>query len=157
MHLTNDGIQCKNEDKYGKHEEGNKLSYLTFSDYLTKRNTKHANVFANKILPRCAELVRESVCATQQELNRSKRSHCFELLGYDFMVDDQFKTYLIEINSNPCLEDWSCSLLRDMLPVLIDQVIAKATGTKSATASAHRLAKNDAEKDQLAQAVRRHL
>ena len=27
----------------------------------------------------------------------------FELLGYDFMVDTNLKTWLIEVNTNPCL------------------------------------------------------
>ena len=27
----------------------------------------------------------------------------FELLGYDFMIDDNLDVWLIEINQNPCL------------------------------------------------------
>lgn len=33
IHLTNDAIQ-KNSTFYGKHEEGNKLSYSEFQKYL---------------------------------------------------------------------------------------------------------------------------
>ena len=29
--------------------------------------------------------------------------HSFELFGYDFMIDEAFKVYLIEANINPCL------------------------------------------------------
>lgn len=28
----------------------------------------------------------------------------FELLGLDFMIDENLKIYLIEVNTNPCLE-----------------------------------------------------
>ena len=34
----------------------------------------------------------------------------FELFGYDFMIDDNMQVYLIEVNTNPCL-DTSPSLL----------------------------------------------
>ena len=156
MHLTNDGIQCKGgADQYGKHEEGNKLSYETFDTYLTKTSPEKRGAMTNTILPRIKELVHESIDATHRNLNSKNRSHCFELLGYDFMVDDELKTYLIEINSNPCLEDWSCPLLRDMLPVLLDKVLTKVTGTASAsTTSTHRLEKNDREREALAQKAR---
>ena len=35
----------------------------------------------------------------------------FELFGYDFMIDEDLKVYLIEVNTNPCLETASCPLL----------------------------------------------
>jgi len=28
----------------------------------------------------------------------------YEVLGFDFMLDDNMKLYLIECNTNPCLE-----------------------------------------------------
>lgn len=28
----------------------------------------------------------------------------FELIGFDFMIDNDLKLYLIECNTNPCLE-----------------------------------------------------
>jgi len=41
-------------------------------------------------------------------------NNSFELFGYDFMIDDQFKVYLIEVNTNPCLET-PCSLLSSLI------------------------------------------
>ena len=35
----------------------------------------------------------------------------FELLGFDFMLDRDLNLTLIEVNTNPCLETNSCSLL----------------------------------------------
>ena len=126
MHLTNDGVQCKAEKGgYGKYETGNKLSYATFEEYLGRTRPEARGALGEVILPRVRELVVESIEATAATLNPERRSHCFELLGYDFMVDEGLNTWLIEVNSNPCLEDWSCPLLKGMLPVMVNQVVGK--------------------------------
>jgi len=39
----------------------------------------------------------------------------------DFMIDDCLKPWLIEINTNPCLE-LSCPLLERIIPSLVEQV-----------------------------------
>jgi D-alanine-D-alanine ligase-like ATP-grasp enzyme len=33
------------------------------------------------------------------------QKHTFELLGYDFIFDEELNTILIEVNTNPCLEE----------------------------------------------------
>ena len=43
----------------------------------------------------------------------------FEIFGYDFMLDDNFKLSLIEVNTNPCLETES-PLLARIVPELLD-------------------------------------
>ena len=35
------------------------------------------------------------------DLNRKESN--FELLGLDFMIDENFNPWLIEVNTNPCL------------------------------------------------------
>jgi len=34
-------------------------------------------------------------------LNPNKRKNVFEFLGYDFLIDEDFRTWLIEVNTNP--------------------------------------------------------
>jgi hypothetical protein len=36
-------------------------------------------------------------------MNPNKISPCFEFFGFDFMVDVDFRTWLIEVNTNPYL------------------------------------------------------
>ena len=45
----------------------------------------------------------------------------FELFGYDFMIDQDFKVYLIEVNTNPCIETSPCPLLQRLITQLLDQ------------------------------------
>lgn len=42
-------------------------------------------------------------------------------MGYDFIMDDKLNTYLIEVNTNPCLEE-SNSLLKSLVPRMIDDM-----------------------------------
>ena len=44
----------------------------------------------------------------------------FELFGYDFMIDEDCKVYLIEVNTNPCLET-PCALLQRLITQVLDQ------------------------------------
>lgn len=52
-------------------------------------------------------------------LNPHCKRHSFEIMGYDFMIDEQLRPWLIEVNTNPCLEETS-ALLRQLLPRMID-------------------------------------
>ena len=60
----------------------------------------------------------DTIRATFHLLDTSKRINSYELFGYDFMFDREFRPYLIEVNSNPSLECSSTLLSRlfhDML------------------------------------------
>ena len=57
-------------------------------------------------------------------LNKNDRSYSFEIFGYDFMIDQSYKVYLIEVNTNPCLEE-SSSLLKQLIPRMLGYIIIK--------------------------------
>jgi tubulin polyglutamylase TTLL1 len=44
-----------------------------------------------------------------------------QIFGYDFMIDQHYKVYLIEVNTNPCLEA-SSPLLGRIIPSMLDSV-----------------------------------
>ena len=48
-----------------------------------------------------------------------KRINTFEVFGLDFMFDEEFKPYLIEVNTNPCLE-LSSPLLARLIPTMLE-------------------------------------
>ena len=52
-----------------------------------------------------------------------QRRHCtFEIFGYDFMIDEDFKPWIIEVNTNPCLE-LSSPLLARLIPSMLENAI----------------------------------
>ena len=56
----------------------------------------------------------------KDNIKLTPNSNQFELLGYDFMIDQNMKLYLIEVNTNPCLET-PCPLLQKLIPNVLDQ------------------------------------
>jgi hypothetical protein len=68
------------------------------------------------------KLAADTIKATYQQIDANRNLHSFELFGYDFMVDDNQKVWLIEVNTNPCLE-LSSSLLSRLIPALVENVV----------------------------------
>jgi len=56
-----------------------------------------------------------------KKINPFRRKHCFELFGFDFMLDADMNVWLIEANTNPCIEE-SSKLLEMLLPRMIDDM-----------------------------------
>ena len=52
---------------------------------------------------------------------RCQNTNQFELFGYDFMIANDLKLYLIEVNTNPCLDTSPCALLQKLIPNILDQ------------------------------------
>lgn len=78
--------------------------------------------FRTHVMPTIKEIVSISMLSVRNSLNANDRKHCFELFGFDFFIDEQFKTWLLEINTNPCIEE-SSHLLEQLLPRMIDDAL----------------------------------
>jgi hypothetical protein len=60
--------------------------------------------------------------SVESKINANNRKYCMELFGYDFILDQDLNPWLIEVNTNPCLEE-SSSLLKQLLPRMIDDCL----------------------------------
>ena len=60
-----------------------------------------------------------SLLSVRYKINKNERKFCFEIFGYDFIIDSEFNVWLIEVNTNPCLEE-SSPLLAEYIPRMLD-------------------------------------
>jgi len=60
-------------------------------------------------------------CA-KEKINRNDRKYSFEIFGFDFLIDKNFDAYVIEVNTNPGLEE-SSNLIKILLPRMIDDAM----------------------------------
>lgn len=92
-HLTNDAIQ-KHVEGYGRFEAGNKLSYADFQKHLDHYHP--GTSFQKDIYPSIKRIVTDTMIATFDKIDIHRRLNSFEIFGYDFMIDDKMKVWLIE-------------------------------------------------------------
>ncbi|CBN79981.1 conserved unknown protein [Ectocarpus siliculosus] len=143
IHLTNNAVQ-RRSPSYGHDEPGNKLTLADLQDWLDGDESIHkgnaCGWVEQTLRPRMHSMVATSVAAASQAgINRRGRPYAFELLGYDFMVDDDLRVYLIEVNSNPCLE-FVCPLLQGMIVRVIDDTLSIALDSVFRPPEKHRTA-----------------
>lgn len=120
VHLTNNAVQ-QYEANYGKLEEGNTLSFAQASE-MVSRTGKMVDFYEilNGAIQDIIIMTLKSV--DLGKLNPAGKKHQFEILGYDFMIDENLQPWLIEVNTNPCLEETS-ALLKSLLPRMIDDAL----------------------------------
>jgi hypothetical protein len=75
--------------------------------------------FMRDLFPRMERLVTDTFRACFGKIDPNRNQNGFEIFGYDFMLDENFKTYLIEVNTNPSLEI-CCPLLARIIPELLE-------------------------------------
>lgn len=108
-----------NSEDYGKFESANKLSINDFQRYLDQNYPQKSVCFMRDLFPVMERLVTDSFRAVYEKIDPQRLQNSFEIYGYDFMIDENFKVYLIECNTNPSLEI-CCPLLARIMPELLD-------------------------------------
>jgi hypothetical protein len=56
------------------------------------------------------------------KVNTNDRKYTFEIFGYDFIMDKELNMYLLEVNTNPGLEE-SSPLIKMLVPRMIDDAL----------------------------------
>ena len=68
------------------------------------------------------DIVIDTISSFQNEYS-PKWKHCFELLGYDFLIDQDYWVWLLEVNTNPYLGMVN-EYITGLLPKMIDEALA---------------------------------
>uniref|UniRef100_A0A7N8XMR0 Polyglutamylase complex subunit TTLL1 n=1 Tax=Mastacembelus armatus TaxID=205130 RepID=A0A7N8XMR0_9TELE len=96
VHLTNVAIQ-KHGDDYN-HVHGGKWTVSNLGLYLESTRGKEVT---SRLFDQIHWIVVQSLKAVAPVMNNDK--HCFECYGYDIIIDDKLKPWLIEVNASPSL------------------------------------------------------
>ncbi|KAJ8386688.1 hypothetical protein AAFF_G00168040 [Aldrovandia affinis] len=96
VHLTNVAIQ-KHGDDYN-HVHGGKWTVSNLRLYLESTRGREVT---GRLFDQIHWIMVQSLKAVAPVMNNDK--HCFECYGYDIIIDDRLKPWLIEVNASPSL------------------------------------------------------
>ncbi|XP_027477305.1 probable tubulin polyglutamylase TTLL9 isoform X3 [Zalophus californianus] len=126
VHLTNVAVQKTSPDYHAK--KGCKWMLQRFRQYLA---SKHGPEAVETLFSDMDNIFVRSLQSVQKVIISDK--HCFELYGYDILIDENLKPWLLEVNASPSLtassqEDYELKicLLEDTLHVV--DMEARLTG-----------------------------
>lgn len=114
IHLTNSSIQKHNQNVQNDSLDtilgGTKICLKTLKERLGKMGINW-----EKIWQQIIEVIIKSLIAVQSEI--PSYPCCFDLVGYDIMIDQNLQSWLVEINSSPSLarENYLDDLIKQQL------------------------------------------
>jgi tubulin monoglycylase TTLL3/8 len=126
IHLSNVAVQENyiNGKRSEKLPENNFMTSEQFKQYLSEIGAD--DVWENMIYPGMKEAVINTMIATQEVTD--SRKNAFELYGADFMMSDDYKPWLLEVNSSPGMLPSSvekaklcAAVIGDTIKVVLDQ------------------------------------
>lgn len=119
IHLTNVSIQKHGEDYNESH--GGKWNIRNMLLFLEATRGKEA---VDKMWQNIKFIMIQSLKACQNSMINDK--HCFECYGYDIIIDDNLKPWLIEVNASPSMSSTTrgdrimkTSLVSDILNIMV--------------------------------------
>jgi hypothetical protein len=128
IHLTNVAIQRTSED-YNP-EKGSKWSLQSLREYLTARHGREKVQHMFNLIDVIVVRTLQSVCHCVLQ-----DKHCFEVYGFDVLIDRNLVPWLLEVNASPAFtpsneEDYilKCGLIDDTVSVL--DLEGRLTGTE---------------------------
>mgnify|MGYP002624407391 CR=1 FL=1 len=116
IHITNHSLQ-KKCSKFAQYEYGNEMSYDDFKKVMKEDNIPLENF--DKMIEEMKYLIKISFKSVGPKLMKINPVLCFEIFGYDFILDNDFKPWILEINNNPGLGISSPVILK-LVPRMLD-------------------------------------
>ena len=116
IHITNHSLQ-KKCNKFEMYELGNEMSYQDFKNFMISENIPLEKF--DEMINQMKLLVKISFKSVGNKLLKTTPVLCFEIFGYDFILDNEFKLWILEINNNPGL-GISSPLIEKLIPRMLD-------------------------------------
>eukprot|EP00796_Vickermania_ingenoplastis_P007053 gene7053-4996_t len=130
-HLTNVALQ-KGEDEYNTSHGGKWL----VKQLILYVEARYGPYTAEGLLAKIKFLVTHSLMAMKDALHNDK--HCFELYGYDILIDADINPHLIEVNASPSLSTTTTTdrilkeeVLADTMNIVLPPGFASSKGGTS--------------------------
>ena len=123
-HLTNQSVQ-KKHPMYKKMQEETTWTMARLNDHINGTDSllqaAGCRDWALDVLPAKIRAIKKHVLGAI-EGNLVEKIGVFDLLGLDFMVDEAFDVWLIEVNTNPALHT-NCSALKAVIPAVVKSAV----------------------------------
>ncbi|XP_052274880.1 tubulin--tyrosine ligase-like isoform X2 [Dreissena polymorpha] len=98
-HLTNHCLQKEQSANFGQYEVGNEMFFDEFNRYLMDR---HGTSIESCVLPQIKDIMKKCFHIVKEKINTHGLGYvCFQLFGFDFLLDENMKMWLVEINGAP--------------------------------------------------------
>ena len=120
-HITNYSFQKYNSN-FQKYEKGNEVPFYEFQKFIDEYYKEKKYNIKNNLLSQIKEIVKITMRSAKDKINKNHRNFQFEIFGYDFMMDKDFNLFLIEINTNPGLEE-SSPWIKLIVPRMLDDAL----------------------------------
>ncbi|CAG7713007.1 unnamed protein product [Allacma fusca] len=127
IHLCNNAVQCRYQNSELRDTalpDENMWDCYTFQSYL--KSIGKLDTWENLIYPGMKQGILGVMLASQETVDVHK--NCFELYGADFMLSEDMRPWLIEINSCPCMAPSTsvtarmcAQCLEDCVKIVIDR------------------------------------
>ena len=120
-HITNYSFQ-KYNDNFARYELGNEVPFYEFQKYLDEKYPEKKYSIKKDLMSKLKEIIKLTMYSAKDKININNRNYQFEIFGYDFMLDQDFNVFLIEINTNPGLEE-SSPWIKIIIPRMLDDAL----------------------------------
>jgi len=119
-HLTNNSVQ-KNHPDYKNLKEKSIISIDSLvENIISMGKLQSKEEYSVKVDKKIQEIMTLIFTVIKDKLDR--KFGCFELFGFDFLLDDNLNPYLIEINTNPAIYT-DTQVQKDLLPKLVEDIV----------------------------------
>ncbi|GAB0198817.1 inactive polyglycylase TTLL10 [Grus japonensis] len=119
FHLTNQHMQKKNS-LYSQLKDETVWRMEHFNSYVNEKFRKTSGLPKDWVFTvftkRMQQIMLQCFLAAKHKLDR--KLGYFDLIGCDFLIDENFKVWLLEMNANPALHT-DCKVLKDVIPTVV--------------------------------------